>query len=527
MDRTDKTPLNQEIQSIKADVERRVTAEREAYGGNLPPTESSPFSREEILRAIEQNEDGDAWLYCQLHQGKFCFDRSSAEWYRFNGNGSHWSKDHLGQYLEAVVEIIKAYELGVGQLQWEQLSVLKKGDNQKSKEIGSAIEVILKRLKLLHTLKRKENILQLAASGERSLGIAGSEWDRLPWVLPCNSGVICLKTGDLKEGRPGDYLLASAPTDYNGLEEECPAWEDALAAIFNGRDDVINYLWRILGYAISGRCSEHIFVLLFGPAGRNGKSTIVRVIEHVLGEILSGTIEVETFLSSKYPQNAGGPRADVMKLRGRRLCFGAETGQNQRLSPEKVKLLTGNDRLSARAPHAREDVSWLPSHTIFISTNLRPDIADADEALWSRIKVIKFTERFVDDPQEPNEHLCDKNLFEKLRAEASGILSWLVRGCMAWQAEGLRAPDDVIAETLSYRAEQDLVQPFVDEMCDLGPLLKDRASVLFAAYTEWGEREGRYTVGRNRFSSWLKAHFKRLHDQKGSYYIGLCLKAAP
>ena len=510
-------------QSIKEEVDRRVTAERGAYGGNLPPSEPSPFSREKILRALDKNEDGDAWLFCQLHRGQFCFDRSSGDWYRFN-NGSHWSKDSLGQYLEAMGKVISAYELAVAQLQWEQLSALKKGEPQKSKEIGLMIDSILKRLKFIHTLKRKESVLKLTASGESSLGIAGSEWDRLPWVLPCGNGVVDLKTGDLMPGRPDDYLLASAPTDYHGLEEDCPAWEEALSAIFNGRQDVIDYVWRILGYAISGRCTEHIFVLLFGPAGRNGKSTIVRVIEHVLGEILSGPVEAETFLTSKYPQNPGGPRADVMKLRGRRLCFASETGQNQRLSPEKVKLLTGGDRLSARAPHAREDVSWTPTHTVFISTNSRPDVADGDDALWSRIKVVKFTERFVDDPQAPNEHPRDPEIFEKLRAEAPGILGWMVRGCIAWQAEGLKPPDDVLAETVSYRADQDLVQPFVNEMCDVSPVSKERSNILFSAYTEWGEREGRYTCGRNKFTTWLKSRFDKFHDQKGSFYIGICLK---
>lgn len=74
--------------------------------------------------------------------------------------------------------------------------------------------------------------------------------------------------------------------------------------------------------------------------------------------------------------------------------------------------------------------------------------------------MIPFNIRFVDNPKSDNEKQADHNLLEKLKAEAPGILAWLVRGCIAWQKEGLNQPDIVKAATREYQQEEDLIERF-------------------------------------------------------------------
>ena len=38
----------------------------------------------------------------------------------------------------------------------------------------------------------------------------------------------------------------------------------------------------------------------------------------------------------------------------------------------------------------------------------------------------------------------DLNLDVRLRAELTGILTWAVQGCLAWQAQGLAEPAEVM-----------------------------------------------------------------------------------
>jgi putative DNA primase/helicase len=58
-----------------------------------------------------------------------------------------------------------------------------------------------------------------------------------------------------------------------------------------------------------------------------------------------------------------------------------------------------------------------------MSTNDKPEIPDGSEAIWDRMKLIPFTQRF--DGKK-----ADKKLPQKLRDELSGILLWAVQGCV-------------------------------------------------------------------------------------------------
>jgi hypothetical protein len=59
----------------------------------------------------------------------------------------------------------------------------------------------------------------------------------------------------------------------------------------------------------------------------------------------------------------------------------------------------------------------------------------------------------------------DKKLPERLRGELPGILAWVVRGCIEWHREGLRAPDEVRRATGEYRAEMDVLAGFISDCC--------------------------------------------------------------
>jgi putative DNA primase/helicase len=86
----------------------------------------------------------------------------------------------------------------------------------------------------------------------------------------------------------------------------------------------------------------------------------------------------------------------------------------------------------------------------------------------------------------------DKHLLEKLRKELSGILAWAVRGCLAWQKDGLAPPEKVTAATAEYRAEMDWMSAFLSECCILEEGAKTTAKDLYGALTKWcfGDDDG-------------------------------------
>jgi len=130
-----------------------------------------------------------------------------------------------------------------------------------------------------------------------------------------------------------------------------------------------------------------------------------------------------------------------------------------------------------------EFFDFRPEFTLFLGTNHKPVIRGTDHAIWDRIRLIPFAVRIPEAEQ-------DKNLREKLLAEASGILAWAVQGCRSWQRDGLGAPADVKAATAGYRREMDTLADFLADRCVTAPTATVSAKDLYAAYQGWCDETG-------------------------------------
>jgi putative DNA primase/helicase len=73
------------------------------------------------------------------------------------------------------------------------------------------------------------------------LGITGEEWDRDPWILACQNGVLDLHTGILRDGRPEEFIKTSIPTEFLGLNDSATTWTTTLIDIFHGNRELIDY----------------------------------------------------------------------------------------------------------------------------------------------------------------------------------------------------------------------------------------------------------------------------------------------
>ena len=158
--------------------------------------------------------------------------------------------------------------------------------------------------------------------------------------------------------------------------------------------------------------------------------------------------------------------------------------------------MTGGDTISARFLH-QEWFEFEPTHKVFFGTNHKPVIKGTDYAIWRRIRLVPFT---ITIPEEER----DKSLPEKLKEEPAGILAWAVQGCLAWQRQGLGAPDEVKEATDSYREEMDLLGEFLKDRCRLSHDARVSSKALHEAYTAWCEENGQEPVGQRVFVSALK-----------------------
>ncbi len=497
-----------EHREIVRAVEERVRQEEQSIGhGN--GSDSGP-SMDEILAALDMNEAGDGRLFARIFRDRLCFDAAAAEWLVFRG--SSWAADFQDEALRGVDEVTALYGRVAKEIGHEN------GNAHRQKEIR-------RRIFHLNSVRRRSAVLTMARSGSGGLAVSGSEWDSNPWALAVENGVIDLKTGDLRPGIPSDYIRTVAPVAYNGLDVECPVFHQFLADVFAGDEEIVTFLNRLLGYGITGLSTEHVFPLFWGSQGRNGKSVLLEALKYTLGPY-AAKARAEILLEQKYVPARGAADADSLALRGKRIVWAAEIAENRRLGTDRVKELCGGDTLSARAPFGRSPIEWRPSHLLLLLTNHKPGASAQDKALWSRIIVVPFRMRFVDDPQEENERKADPGLLEKLKAEASGILSWLVRGCLTWQREGLNPPASVKREVADYQKDEDVLGLFLGETCVFGADMIVQAQKLYEAYKAWAEPLGIRAMNMTMFGKRMKERF--LHDElRGRiFYRGLDLAPA-
>jgi putative DNA primase/helicase len=153
--------------------------------------------------------------------------------------------------------------------------------------------------------------------------------------------------------------------------------------------------------------------------------------------------------------------------------------------------------------------------------NHRPIVRGNEQSSWQRIDLIPFSVTIPEARQ-------DKGLREKLRAEASGILNWLVEGCVAWRKTGLAEPAEITDATRSYRSDMDMLGDFIDECCVLEPGLQETSAALSRAFNRWRLKNGEQPMSRRSFGIELKERGfarKRVGAERVRTWTGIGLRA--
>ena len=310
----------------------------------------------------------------------------------------------------------------------------------------------------------------------RGIPVTAEQLDADPWSLNCPNGTIDLRTGEPRKHRREDLLTKLIRVEYDP-DAKCPTFDAFLARIMNRNAALIDYLQRIVGYCLTGDVGEKAMFVLYGD-GNNGKTTFLEAIRNVLADY-AGQVPIQSLMKKKWDE---GIPNDIAQLQGKRFVTSSETEAGKELNVAKVKHLTGLATLQARYLYA-EYTEFTPSFKLFLDSNHKPIIPADDPAIWNRLKFIPFTVTIPDAE-------IDRQMGAKLRAEASGILAWAVRGCLEWRRRGLDEPQEVKQATQTHRREMDTIGRFIGERCEVGPDFREATRRLYCAYEAWCDQTG-------------------------------------
>jgi putative DNA primase/helicase len=330
--------------------------------------------------------------------------------------------------------------------------------------------------------------VETLARSDRRIAATVDQWDAGPQVLTTTAGLVDLKTGRSRPHQREDYATKITAAAPGGA---CPKFMEFLQTIFASDQEIIDYIQKVFGYALTADTREHALFFFHGT-GANGKSVLVSTMAGILGDYHK-TAPIETFVATAIASHP----TDLAGLRGARLVTAVETEEGRRWAESKIKSLTGGDRISAR--FMRQDFfEFVPAFKLIIAGNHKPGLRSVDEAIRRRFHLVPFN---VTIPPEKR----DKDLANKLRTEWPGILKWAIEGCVKWQAEGLEKPIAVAEATAAYLEAEDATAAWIDERCELGANYWDATAKLFASWKAWAELAGEFVGSQKQFREKLEA----------------------
>lgn len=357
--------------------------------------------------------------------------------------------------------------------------------------------------------KRLRGCLDVACN-RPAIAITVDALDADPWVLNCPNGVLDLRTGTLRPHRREDLITHMAGVAFDPMAQ-CPRFVRFLLECMGGSSDLAAYLLRFAGYALTGSVREHALGVWHGPDGANGKSTLIDVLAHVMGDY-HATTAPEVLLASGAGQHSTG----LMDLRGRRLVTSNETPEGRGWNESLVKQLTGGDEVKARAMR-QDNVGFKPTWKLVIATNTRPTVREQGGAFWRRVQLVPWLVSFRGRE--------DKDLGYTLKSEAPGILALLARACVEWASSGLQPPWAVTAAGNDYRTSQDAIGAFLDEVTVQGKDMTQARTPLYEAYKWWATQGGEFAYPASAFYRIMSERgFEPYKTERDRGFVGLRLK---
>ncbi len=363
-------------------------------------------------------------------------------------------------------------------------------------------------------LERRNNAIK-DLSVLKGIKLLNDAFDSNPLLLNVNNCIIDLEKVEDIPHDPNHLITELAPVDFVPTAK-CEKFNEFLKTIFDGDNELIEFVVKALAYSLTGDVSERIFFILWGKKGFNGKSTLLNIMFQLLGDYAAST-PFSTFLMKK---NEGIPN-DIAALNGVRFVTASEAPKNSKFNESLVKQLTGDDPITARFMRS-EFFTFIPKFKIFLAANNLPKINATDQAIFDRVMAIPFDVRIPEDKRIKGYH---KEIFEE---ESSGILNRLLDGLRTYHEDekGLNPPERVKMTTNAYRSDNDIFSKFIDQHCELANDAEIKSSEIYKRYCQWCEAEGLKPWSNVAVSRELEDRdFTKVRRVEGNIWIGIKLKS--
>ena len=204
-----------------------------------------------------------------------------------------------------------------------------------------------------------------------------------PHLIPFATKIYDLQNDRFLDYGPEYVFLNRFPYDYKPEAPVCETVTGVISRIAGGDQEIIDLLYEAMGNCFYLLNSYRGAIMLYGPNGNNGKSTLLNLISQLVG------MENASFLSLQDTAE----RFKLIGLYGKAVNIGDDISSNYIPDTERFKMLVTGGTVSAE--HKGQDpVHFKPYAKLFFALNGLPPVSDKSKAYFSRVLLIPLTQDF-------------------------------------------------------------------------------------------------------------------------------------
>ena len=313
-----------------------------------------------------------------------------------------------------------------------------------------------------------------------------------------------------REGHdPADMLRQIAEWAFDPAAR-CPMWETRLELV-QPDPEVRGVFGRMYGQTLTGLTDCEEFYVHKGRGG-DGKTKTHEILAHGHGDYYKHSA-VSTWLKAANQRSGAEHRRDLVALAGDyRFILCDEPGPRSMWDGELLKQWTGGGQITASdaGAKARDATVFKPRGKLFVEVNPTPQMPGDDKGFRRRFRLIQW---LVDLNLIPGGFESPAALRERLWGESSGVLNWLIAGCLDWLGDRrVPVPERETEALADFWSTGNPLGEWFDEECDLTERDAETGStVLWQAFSAWMERNELEEEARKK---WNPTRFGRELGQR-------------
>lgn len=244
----------------------------------------------------------------------------------------------------------------------------------------------------------------------------------------------------------------------------CETFLQYLSSSLDAED--IKTIQELVGYLLTTDMKAEKAFLLYGP-GRTGKSTLISVIEHIIG----------TEYVSNIPFQDLNRNFRTVQLYGKLLNTFSDLPQGGINDTSVFKTLVTGDRIHADEKYEKGISFSNTARLLFASNTLPANLVDHTSGFYRRLIIVPFLKIVQNDE-------VDRDLKSKILDEKEGVVNWALQGLQRLISNNYTFSQSKKSRELlkKYEINNNNVLWYIKEYCDLDAISNVAGGDLYKDY---------------------------------------------